>query len=96
MEGSNRGTFSHTSIHGDNPLVATADRRNTPLVDHIGLKERSIFENSIATVIREMEAVRHADPGSALIYLIDAANQIAELQRTASLATDLELRDEHK
>ena len=63
------------------------------LIDMLDQEVRSEFENSIETVIREMNATRTADSESALIYLIDAANQIAKLQRIASLGAGLRLHD---
>ena len=63
------------------------------LIDRLDQEVKSEFENSIETVIHEMNATRTADPESTLIYLIDAANQIAKLQRIASLGAGLRLHD---
>lgn len=55
--------------------------------------ERSIFENALRTVIREMEAIKEHDAESCVVYLVDAVAQIAKLQSFALHNTEMKISD---
>lgn len=63
------------------------------LYESLDEEEKSIFENARQTVIREMEAIKDYDAESCVLYLADAAAQIAKLQQFALHKAGMRIRD---